>query len=113
MGSNRTETYAARQNHITLEGCRVPEEARLPGTMGLGSTLPVLAHLRYSVGRDGLGLASDCHEVAQPCTKGHEQLVTFGTTTWEVTTVETRIECMDPPDDATRAHRRALAEAAE
>ena len=37
---------------------------------------------------------------------------TFGTT-WEVTTVETRIECMDPPDDATRAHRRALAEAAE
>lgn len=37
---------------------------------------------------------------------------TFGTT-WEVTTVETRIECMDPPDDTTSAHRRALAEAAE
>ena len=51
--------------------------------------------------------------MAQPCTKGHEQLATFGTTTWEVTTVETRIESMDPPDDATSAHRRALAEAAE
>ena len=44
-------------------------------------------------------------------TKGHEQLPIFGTTTWEVITVETRIECMDPPDDATRAHRRALAAA--
>jgi hypothetical protein len=37
----------------------------------------------------------------------------FGTTTWEVITVETRIECMDPPDDTTSDHRRALAEAAE
>ena len=50
--------------------------------------------------------------MALSCTKEHEQLAPFGTT-WEVTTVETRIECMDPPDDATRAHRRALAEAAE
>ena len=38
-------------------------------------------------------------------------MATFGTT-WEVTTVETRIESMDPPDDATRARCRAPAEAA-
>ena len=55
---------AAWQTHITLEDCHVPEEARLPGAEGLGSTLSILTHSRYGVGWDGLGQATDCYEVA-------------------------------------------------
>jgi glutaryl-CoA dehydrogenase len=47
-----------------LEGCHVPEEARLPEATGLGSTLSVLTHSRYGVGWDGLGQAADCYETA-------------------------------------------------
>ena len=55
---------AAWQTHIILENCHVPEEARLPGATGLGSTLSVLTHSRYGVGWDGLGQAMDCYEIA-------------------------------------------------
>jgi len=55
---------AAWQTHIRLEGCHIPEDARLPGATGLGSTLSVLTHSRYGVGWDGLGQASDCYEMA-------------------------------------------------
>jgi len=55
---------AVWQTHITLEGCQVPEEARLPGAKGLGSTLSVLTHSRFGVGWDGLGQAMDCYETA-------------------------------------------------
>jgi glutaryl-CoA dehydrogenase len=55
---------AVWQTHIKLEGCHVPEEARLPEAMGLGSTLSVLTHSRYGVGWDGLGQAADCYETA-------------------------------------------------
>ncbi len=55
---------AVWQTHIRLENCHVPEEARLPGAMGLGSTLSVLTHSRYGVGWDGLGQAADCYETA-------------------------------------------------
>jgi glutaryl-CoA dehydrogenase len=55
---------AVWQTHITLEDCHVPEEARLPGANGLGSTLSVLTHSRYGVGWDGLGQAMDCYETA-------------------------------------------------
>jgi glutaryl-CoA dehydrogenase len=55
---------AVWQTHIRLEGCHVPEEARLPDATGLGSTLSVLTHSRYGVGWDGLGQAADCYETA-------------------------------------------------
>ena len=55
---------ASWQTHITLTDCHVPEDARLPGANGLGSTLSVLTHSRYGVGWDGLGQAADCYEVA-------------------------------------------------
>jgi glutaryl-CoA dehydrogenase len=55
---------AVWQTHIKLEGCHVPEEARLPEATGLGSTLSVLTHSRYGVGWDGLGQAADCYETA-------------------------------------------------
>ncbi|MGI8859444.1 MAG: acyl-CoA dehydrogenase family protein [Rubrobacteraceae bacterium] len=68
-GSQRS----AWQTHITLEGCRIPEENRLPGASGLGSTLSILTHSRYGVGWDGLGQASDCYEVALAYAKEREQ----------------------------------------
>jgi len=64
---------AAWQTHITLEGCHVPESARLPKADGLGSTLSVLTHSRYGVGWDGLGQASDCYETALAYAKEREQ----------------------------------------
>ena len=64
---------AAWQTHIRLEGCHVPEDARLPGARGLGSTLSVLTHSRYGVGWDGLGQAMDCYEVALAYAKEREQ----------------------------------------
>jgi len=54
---------AAWQTHITLD-CHVPENARLPKSSGLGSTLSILTHSRYGVGWDGLGQAADCYETA-------------------------------------------------
>ena len=64
---------AAWQTHITLRGCHVPEEARLPGAEGLKSTLTVLTHSRYGVGWDGLGQAMDCYETALSYAKEREQ----------------------------------------
>ena len=64
---------AAWQTHITLENCRAPEEDRLPGATGLGSTFSILTHSRYGVGWDGLGQASDCYEVALSYAKRREQ----------------------------------------
>jgi glutaryl-CoA dehydrogenase len=64
---------AAWQTHITLEDCHVPEDARLPGASGLGSTLSVLTHSRYGVGWDGLGQAADCYETALAYAKEREQ----------------------------------------
>jgi glutaryl-CoA dehydrogenase len=64
---------AAWQTHVTLEDCHVPEEARLPGAEGLGSTLSILTHSRYGVGWDGLGQATDCYEVALAYAKEREQ----------------------------------------
>ena len=61
------------QTHITMEDCRIPEDARLPGATGLGSTLSVLTHSRYGVGWDGLGQAMDCYEVALSYAKEREQ----------------------------------------
>ena len=55
---------AVWQTHIRLVDCHVPEDARLPGATGLGSTLSVLTHSRYGVGWDGLGQAADCYEMA-------------------------------------------------
>ncbi len=64
---------AAWQTHVRLEDCHVPEDARLPGARGLGSTLSVLTHSRYGVGWDGLGQAMDCYEVALAYAKEREQ----------------------------------------
>jgi glutaryl-CoA dehydrogenase len=55
---------AVWQTHITMRDCRIPEENRLPGATGLGSTLSILTHSRYGVGWDGLGQAMDCYETA-------------------------------------------------
>ncbi len=55
---------AVWQTHITLEDCRIPEENRLQGATGLGSTLSILTHSRYGVGWDALGQATDCYETA-------------------------------------------------
>jgi glutaryl-CoA dehydrogenase len=64
---------AVWQAHITLSGCHIPREARLPLASGLGSTLSVLTHSRYGVGWDGLGQATDCYEVALAYAKEREQ----------------------------------------
>jgi glutaryl-CoA dehydrogenase len=64
---------AAWQTHVTLSGCHIPAEARLPGARGLGSTLSVLTHSRYGVGWDGLGQAADCYETALAYTSEREQ----------------------------------------
>lgn len=68
-GSQRS----AWQTHITLEDCHIPEENRLPGAKGLGSTLSILTHSRYGVGWDGLGQAMDCYEVALSYAKERKQ----------------------------------------
>lgn len=64
---------AVWQTHITMKDCHVPEDARLPGAKGLGSTLTVLTHSRYGVGWDGLGQAMDCYETALAYTKERTQ----------------------------------------
>src|ERR687885_2696992 len=64
---------AVWQTHITLKGCHVPEENRLPEAKGLGSTLAVLTHSRYGVGWDGLGQAMDCYETALAYAKERKQ----------------------------------------
>ncbi len=64
---------AVWQTHITMKGCHVPADARLPGAKGLGSTLTVLTHSRYGVGWDGLGQAMDCYETALAYTKERTQ----------------------------------------
>jgi glutaryl-CoA dehydrogenase len=64
---------AVWQTHITMRDCRVPEENRLPGATGLGSTLSVLTHSRYGVGWDGLGQAMDCYETALAYSGQREQ----------------------------------------
>src|SRR5919202_1520214 len=64
---------AVWQTHITMEDCRVPEDARLPEAKGLGSTLSVLTHSRYGVAWDGLGQALDCYETALAYAKEREQ----------------------------------------
>jgi glutaryl-CoA dehydrogenase len=56
-----------------MKDCFVPEEDRLPGATGLGSTLEILTHSRYGVGWDGLGQAADCYEVALAYTREREQ----------------------------------------
>lgn len=61
------------QTHIRMEDCRIPDDARLPGATGLGSTLSVLTHSRYGVGWDGLGQATDCYEIALSYAKEREQ----------------------------------------
>jgi len=71
--SRKGSQRAAWQTRITLEGCRIPEENRLPGATSLGSTLSILTHSRYGVGWDGLGQASDCYEVALGYAKEREQ----------------------------------------
>ncbi len=68
-GSQRS----AWQTHITMEGCHVPEENRLPEAKGLGSTFSVLTHSRYGVGWDGLGQAMDCYEMALAYAKERQQ----------------------------------------
>jgi glutaryl-CoA dehydrogenase len=55
---------AVWQAHITMRDCHIPEENRLPGATGLGSTLSILTHSRYGVGWDALGQAMDCYETA-------------------------------------------------
>ncbi len=62
--SRKASQRAVWQTHIRLENCHVPEDARLPGAAGLGSTLSVLTHSRYGVGWEGLGQAADCYETA-------------------------------------------------
>jgi glutaryl-CoA dehydrogenase len=64
---------AVWQTHITMEDCRVPEENRLPGATGLGSTLSILTHSRYGVAWDGLGQAMDCYEVALAYARERQQ----------------------------------------
>ncbi|WP_047865960.1 acyl-CoA dehydrogenase family protein [Rubrobacter aplysinae] len=64
---------AVWQTHITLTDCHVPEQDRLPGAKGLGSTLSVLAHSRYGVAWDGLGQATDCYETALTYATEREQ----------------------------------------
>jgi len=64
---------AVWQTHITMRDCRVPEENRLPGAAGLGSTLSILTHSRYGVGWDGLGQAMDCYEIALAYAKERDQ----------------------------------------
>jgi len=64
---------AVWQTHITMRNCRVPEENRLPGATGLGSTLSILTHSRYGVGWDGLGQAMDCYEIALAYAKERDQ----------------------------------------
>jgi glutaryl-CoA dehydrogenase len=64
---------AVWQTHITMHDCRIPEENRLPGATGLGSTLSILTHSRYGVGWDGLGQAMDCYETALAYAGSREQ----------------------------------------
>jgi glutaryl-CoA dehydrogenase len=64
---------AVWQTEITLDDCRVPDENRLPGATGLGSTLSILTHSRYGVAWDGLGQALDCYETALAYAKQRHQ----------------------------------------
>jgi glutaryl-CoA dehydrogenase len=64
---------AVWQTHITMRDCRIPEENRLPGAAGLGSTLSILTHSRYGVGWDALGQATDCYETALAYTRERTQ----------------------------------------
>jgi glutaryl-CoA dehydrogenase len=50
---------------LSLNDCRVPESAMLPGAKGLKAALACLTQARYGIGWGVLGAAMDCYETAR------------------------------------------------
>ncbi len=50
---------------LSLNDCRVPESAMLPGAKGLKAALACLTQARYGIGWGVIGAAMDCYETAR------------------------------------------------
>lgn len=55
---------ASITSELVLEGCRIPEDAMLPGVAGLGSALACLNDARYGIAWGAVGAARECYEIA-------------------------------------------------
>ena len=56
---------ASVTSSLSLQDCRVPESAMLPGAKGLKGPLSCLSQARYGIGWGVLGAAMDCYETAR------------------------------------------------
>jgi len=56
---------ASVTSSLSLAGCRIPEENRLPGATGLKAALSCLTQARYGIGWGVVGAAMDCFETAR------------------------------------------------
>jgi len=64
---------ASITGEIHLDDARVPEDAVLPGTEGMGGPLSCLTQGRYGVSWGAVGAARDCYEEALAYAKEREQ----------------------------------------
>ena len=64
---------ASSTGEITLDECRVPESARLPGVRGLKGPLSCLTEARFGIIWGALGAARDCLRVALDYATTREQ----------------------------------------
>jgi len=56
---------ASITSSLSFSGCRVPEEAMLPGARGLKGPLGCLSQARFGIGWGVIGAAMDCYETAR------------------------------------------------
>ena len=56
---------ASVTSSLSFTGCRVGEDAMLPGAEGLKSALDCLTQARYGIGWGTIGAAMDCYETAR------------------------------------------------
>lgn len=56
---------ASVTSSLSLQDCRLPEDAALPGARGLKTALMCLTQARYGIGWGAVGAAMDCYETAR------------------------------------------------
>lgn len=62
--SGKLSLRASVTSELVLDGCRVPDDARLPGASGLGAPLKCLNEARYGIAWGAVGAARECYEAA-------------------------------------------------
>jgi len=64
---------ASVTSSLSLNDCRVPESAMLPGAKGLKAALGCLTQARYGIGWGVIGAAMDCYETARSYSVARKQ----------------------------------------